>query len=292
VKLVACQSCHAQFDVTDVAQDEFACRCGATVKNEPQRAVDAEVHRCSSCGAIVNTEANACEFCGSEVVRDLGRLSLLCPECYARNTDDSRFCAVCGVGFQPEPIPAEGEELPCPDCGVLMPVRRLGSVGVNECPRCNGLWVPGEHFDALVARAVEQQKEGGFPGHRSDPRAKGSNPFQQQVRYRKCPVCEAFMHRRNFRRSSGVIIDRCREHGTWLDADELEQIAGYILSGGRPAAAEAFRAEAAAAESSYRESRQDNLQLQLGRGMQPTPFSRRESQGRGSLLGLLADLLG
>ena len=43
---------------------------------------------------------------------------------------------------------------------------------------------------------------------------------------------DAFMHRRNYRKSSGVIVDECREHGTWLDPDELEQIAGFILSGG------------------------------------------------------------
>ena len=44
------------------------------------------------------------------------------------------------------------------------------------------------------------------------------------------------MQRRNFRKASGVIIDRCSAHGTWLDADELEQIAGFILSGRQPAA--------------------------------------------------------
>jgi Zn-finger nucleic acid-binding protein len=65
------------------------------------------------------------------------------------------------------------------------------------------------------------------------PRVKGGNPFHQQVRYRKCPECDGFMNRRNYQKSSGVIIDVCRAHGTWLDADELEQIAGFILSGGR-----------------------------------------------------------
>jgi Zn-finger nucleic acid-binding protein len=40
------------------------------------------------------------------------------------------------------------------------------------------------------------------------------------------------MQRRNFRKKSGVIIDSCPSHGIWLDADELEQIAGFILSGG------------------------------------------------------------
>ena len=62
----------------------------------------------------------------------------------------------------------------------------------------------------------------------------GANPAAQKVQYRKCPECQGFMQRRNFRKSSGVIIDRCHQHGTWLDADELEQIAGFILSGGRP----------------------------------------------------------
>jgi Zn-finger nucleic acid-binding protein len=40
------------------------------------------------------------------------------------------------------------------------------------------------------------------------------------------------MQRRNFQRSSGIIVDVCRRHGTWLDADELERIAGFLL--GRP----------------------------------------------------------
>jgi hypothetical protein len=31
-----------------------------------------------------------------------------------------------------------------------------------------------------------------------------------------------------------VILDVCVEHGSWLDADELEQITGFILSGGVP----------------------------------------------------------
>ena len=68
------------------------------------------------------------------------------------------------------------------------------------------------------------------------PRVKGSNPVTQKVAYLKCPECDAYMRRRNFRKASGVIIDSCRKHGTWLDADELEQITGFVLSGGNPKA--------------------------------------------------------
>jgi Zn-finger nucleic acid-binding protein len=32
------------------------------------------------------------------------------------------------------------------------------------------------------------------------------------------------MVRINYKRSSGVIIDRCKEHGYWLDSGELRQI--------------------------------------------------------------------
>ena len=39
------------------------------------------------------------------------------------------------------------------------------------------------------------------------------------------------MTRRNFQKRSGVVIDRCHQHGTWLDAHELERIAGFVLSG-------------------------------------------------------------
>ena len=42
--------------------------------------------------------------------------------------------------------------------------------------------------------------------------------------YMKCPVCDLHMHRRNFMRASGVIIDECRKDGVWLDCDELGKI--------------------------------------------------------------------
>jgi hypothetical protein len=40
------------------------------------------------------------------------------------------------------------------------------------------------------------------------------------------------MHRKNFARTSGIIVDWCGKHGTWLDADELEHIADFVHHGG------------------------------------------------------------
>lgn len=120
-----------------------------------------------------------------------------------------------------------------------MAVRGLIGITLNECGQCNGLWVPGNKFDALVSSAIDaRNKQRDAVGLGGEPRVKGANPFSWKVEYRKCPECEAFMLRQNFRKTSGVIIDSCREHGSWLDADELEQIAGFIMSGGRPVADE------------------------------------------------------
>jgi hypothetical protein len=40
------------------------------------------------------------------------------------------------------------------------------------------------------------------------------------------------MQRRNFGRRSGVIVDWCGSHGTWLDANEMEDVAAFVLGGG------------------------------------------------------------
>jgi Zn-finger nucleic acid-binding protein len=54
----------------------------------------------------------------------------------------------------------------------------------------------------------------------------------EQVRYLPCPVCASMMNRVNFAHCSHVIVDVCREHGTWFDRDELRQIVEFIRAGG------------------------------------------------------------
>jgi Zn-finger nucleic acid-binding protein len=236
VQLIACETCHTQYDVSDVAAETIACRCGAELPNRPLVAVDAKIHRCAACGAAVGERAKSCDFCGSSIVRegDPRKLSLICPECCARNAQAARFCTACGVAFLPEPVRAAGFEVACPCCESLMPAQSVAGVPVNECTGCGGLWVPGDHFDRLVARAIDARRKRDPEAEPAAPRVKGANPAAKRVEYRRCPTCRSHMLRRNFRKSSGVILDVCTEHGTWLDADELEQITGFILSGGSP----------------------------------------------------------
>ncbi|MEZ5066463.1 MAG: zf-TFIIB domain-containing protein [bacterium] len=229
------------------------------------------MERCASCGAPADPGHDRCPFCRAEIIRDRDKLSLLCPECYARNAEGARYCAACGLEFAPQPVPGTGAPLECVDCGKRLIDRGVGDVIVSECPACNGLWVTSALFDQLVNRAVAARKsslEGGVPA--PNPREGRGNPMNVEVRYRKCPQCHAHMLRRNWNKTSGVVVDVCHDHGTWLDADELERIAGYILSGGL---AEAQRREAEKPSYATPASSQPSVELtrvlmQTNRGRQ------------------------
>jgi Zn-finger nucleic acid-binding protein len=51
------------------------------------------------------------------------------------------------------------------------------------------------------------------------------------------------MHRLNFAKCSGVVIDTCRPHGGWFDRDELQHIVEFIRGGGLSVAREKEKAE-------------------------------------------------
>ena len=56
--------------------------------------------------------------------------------------------------------------------------------------------------------------------------------MDMSVRYVKCPECAQLMHRVNFAKCSGIILDVCKGHGTWFDRDELQHIVEFIRTGG------------------------------------------------------------
>lgn len=296
MKLVACPDCHAQYDVSSMVPDSaFDCRCGTALVATPPAGVDAKAQRCTACGAVARDGAESCDYCGSGIVPVDHRGGLICPECMARNLDDARFCLACGVAFAPSEAIHDMPERRCPCCDTWMAVREVGGLRVQECTKCLGLWAPDDVFDALVERATTAVRERGAEGVGTAPRVDGGNPASHAVEYRRCPTCDALMNRRNFRKRSGVIIDRCHEHGTWLDAHELERIAGFVLSG---RAAEAERLETTRRNDEQRAAARSAAQ-RVGRvtieddHWTSSVFSskRRDRSAAESVLGLLMSLL-
>jgi Zn-finger nucleic acid-binding protein len=79
------------------------------------------------------------------------------------------------------------------------------------------------------------------------------------------------MYRRNYGRRSGVIIDICKKHGAWFDADELPRILSWIRSGGLAQTNEA-RAADAAREARVKE-RVESLPDPFGKQARPMGLS-------------------
>ena len=244
--LVECPECRRQYDATRRrVGSRFHCHCGHVVTIHKPQGHEARVVRCSSCGAARPDDAARCPYCKSEFTLHERDLDTVCPHCLALVSDQARFCHHCGTGLVPELDAGTESKLLCPACqdGRRLFSRHLGEERVTalECGICAGFWLGHEAFQQLVERA---QNEALPAGTFLDPprvvaakfgHAAGPGDPQKPHRgsfYRPCPVCSASMNRRNYGYDSGVIIDLCREHGVWFDAEELARILAWVRAGG------------------------------------------------------------
>jgi Zn-finger nucleic acid-binding protein len=135
----------------------------------------------------------------------------------------------------PESVAGEETRLPCPACGEehVLSGRRVAEVPVLECERCAGLWLSNQTIKQLTQRAASQgvNVAEDFAPCRAAPPGPQRGGLRGQ-RYRKCPQCGDIMYRRNYARRSGVVIDVCRKHGAWFDAEELPRIMAWVRDGG------------------------------------------------------------
>ena len=109
----------------------------------------------------------------------------------------------------------------------MVPVK-VGKSHMNECRRCGGLWVDTASFEQICEDREDQEQVLGIAA----PAAGRPLETSASRMYVPCPVCAKLMNRMNFASCSGVIIDWCKEHGTWFDKDELRRIVEFIGSGG------------------------------------------------------------
>lgn len=176
---------------------------------------------CPNCGAAVSSDCSACEFCRSRL-KTVG-----CPSCLGVMFLGSKFCTHCGHAVQPAELLDDGKAGDCPRCKVALQSLKIGTVPIRECERCGGFWSGVEVFEKLCADKEQQASVLGFIGSYVHP-----NADPPKISYVPCPDCKQLMNRSNFARSSGVIIDLCKPHGVWFDADELPKIIEFIDKGG------------------------------------------------------------
>lgn len=133
-------------------------------------------------------------------------------------------CACAALGASPyreaEVVPHGG----CPRCTGLLVAEDYADTPLDECVSCAGIFVEGWILDRLVAaRDARISLAISLP----------ARPLHREaaVRYLKCPRCSTQMNRKIFGRSSGVVVDVCKQHGMWFDSGELAAVIEFIESG-------------------------------------------------------------
>jgi Zn-finger nucleic acid-binding protein len=163
---------------------------------------------CPCCSAPLQGGGPICAYCGSRLDLDLQGWSHLQPR-----------------GLNPQ--------LHCPDCRCELESLQLGGpepLELDRCPQCLGLFLPLGALERLVAqegRSALQIDHRLLQALSETPRAAPA-----RLRYRPCPSCGSLMNRTLHGKRSGVVVDRCRDHGLWLDAGELRQLLEWARAGG------------------------------------------------------------
>ncbi len=164
-----------------------------------------------------------------------------CRNCGAALPPDSLICAYCNsrqdvdlTGIHRHTVEVPESDRMCPRCQIVMPtinIKQDGKFLIERCNSCMGLFFDPGELEALLEEDVQHVYQVDHLRLNEIHKAKRSEDYP--VAYIKCPVCGGLMNRMNFGSRSGVIVDRCKNHGIWLDGGELRQIMEWVKAGGQ-----------------------------------------------------------
>jgi len=175
---------------------------------------------CSNCSAPLPPDSIQCVYCGSRNDIDLKGVHYYT----THESDSERICPRCNVRLETIDLKIEGKFL------------------IERCELCLGLFFDPGELEAVLNATVSNV----FTINRGqlDSINTAMRSSDYGVVYVKCPVCSKLMNRVNFGAKSGVIVDRCKEHGVWLDGGELRHLFEWMKAGGKLLDQERREAEA------------------------------------------------
>ena len=176
---------------------------------------------CPNCGAGVASDSSSCQFCKTRLK------TMACPKCFGLMFIGAKFCDHCGAIAAPVEVSLDENAGDCPRCRVSLERATIGKTSLRACSKCDGLWLDVGAFESICADRESQSAVLGFLDKRTLKRQRPT-----KINYVPCPDCGQLMNRNNFARASGVVVDICKQHGVWFDADELPSIIGFIQRGG------------------------------------------------------------
>jgi len=167
------------------------------------------VAQCCSCSASLPPNTIQCEYCGSRNDIDLNGIHYNT----TNELDSPRSCPRCNITLKTIDLEVNGKFL------------------IERCDQCLGLFFDPNELEALLEAMVSNV----FGINRSEIENinKSLRACDYTVTYVKCPICSKMMNRVNFGAKSGVIVDRCKDHGVWLDGGELRHLFEWMKAGGK-----------------------------------------------------------
>ena len=105
-----------------------------------------------------------------------------------------------------------------------------GKFYIERCDRCTGIFFDPGELEALLQKKVTNVYA--IDHKRLEALKVDLYKNRSAIQYRKCPVCRQIMQRLNYKEYSGIIVDRCKSHGIWLDGGELKNVMLWKKAGG------------------------------------------------------------
>jgi len=164
---------------------------------------------CSNCSAPLPPNSIKCDYCGSRNDTDLKGVHYYT----THEIESERVCPRCNIRLRTIDLKIDGKFL------------------IERCDECLGLFFDPGELEAVLEATVTNVFA--VNETRLDNINKAMRANDYGVTYIKCPVCTKIMNRVNFGTKSGVIVDRCREHGVWLDGGELRHLFEWMKAGGK-----------------------------------------------------------
>lgn len=115
----------------------------------------------------------------------------------------------------------------CPRCKLPMSSEEYESEKVLFCNNCWGHWIPPAAFERIVATEVYQFSTD--EKHSVIKRwSAATSSMMRTAANIGCPDCGSLMNQAPFATGCGVVVDRCPDHGVWLDGGEIKRVQIFI----------------------------------------------------------------
>jgi len=196
--------------------------------------------KCKSCSAPLPPNAILCEYCGTRNDTDLTGIHTYT----THELESTRICPKCQIAMK------------------TIDLKLNGKFYIERCDQCMGLFFDPGELEVLLKASVKNV----FHINRQKLDQINATMARQDqcVSYVKCPECHKVMNRVNFGSRSGVILDRCTEHGVWLDGGELRHLFEWMKAGGEILDQEVREANIRRKEKEQMAVKKRDTSLQMG----------------------------